>query len=146
MDGEAARALEPPLVTCACERLEKRKPVAGSTVADAVALLVAVRAGSPDQLGAGEQELLVEVVARAGEHARSAGAPLETDVPVAAGKLRTRRAGPVGEVALAEGGAVEHGRRLSRERLVRLEPEQGERVSSGAVHRAETAVIVVLPP
>src|SRR5207248_9875061 len=61
VDGEAARALEPALVAGARERLEEREPVARRAMTDAVALLVAVGAGLPDQLGAGEQELLIEI-------------------------------------------------------------------------------------
>src|SRR5215218_3765197 len=90
VDGEAPRAPEPALVARACERLEEREAVARGAVADAVSLLVAVGAGPPDQLGAGEQQLLVEILAGAGEDAGSAGAPLETDAAVSASELRPR--------------------------------------------------------
>ena len=53
MDGEAARAVEPPLVAGARERLEEREAITRGTVAEAVALLVAVRARTPDELGGG---------------------------------------------------------------------------------------------
>src|SRR5215210_3815530 len=79
VDGEAAGALEPALVAGARERLQEREPVARGAVADAVALLVAVGAGPPDQLRAGEQEFLVEILPGAGEDTRGAGAPLEAD-------------------------------------------------------------------
>jgi hypothetical protein len=52
MHGELPRAPEPALVARACERLEEREAVARGAVAEAVALLVAVGAGSPDQVGA----------------------------------------------------------------------------------------------
>src|SRR5918992_920477 len=77
VDGETSRSLEPALVAGARERLEEREPVARGAVADAVALLVTVGAGAPDQLGAGEHELLVEVLPGAGDDTRRAGAPLE---------------------------------------------------------------------
>ena len=62
------------------------------------------RACPPDELGTGEQELLVEVVARGGDDSRRARAPLELALaapvrepvldasPRARGRLRTRRA------------------------------------------------------
>src|SRR5881296_370975 len=50
VDGEPPRAPEPALVARACERLEEREAVARGAVAEAVALLVAMGAGSPDQL------------------------------------------------------------------------------------------------
>src|SRR5919204_6040870 len=111
MDGEAARAVEPALVAGARERLEERESVARGAVADSVALLVAVRAGLPDQLGARKQQLLVEILPGAGDDPRRAGAPLEIDASVGGGELSTRRARPIGETVLAECGAGEHGRR-----------------------------------
>jgi hypothetical protein len=128
------------------ERLEEREPVTRGAVADAVALLVAVGAGPPDQLGTCEQQFFVEIFPGAGEDTRGSGAPLQTDAAVSASELRTRGARPIGESVLAERGPREHGRRLSSERVVRLEPEQDERITCGAVKRAETAVVVVLPP
>src|SRR6059058_2686445 len=122
MDGEAAFALEPALVAGAGERLEQREAVPRGAVAEAVALFVAVGAGAPDQLGAGEQQFLVEILPGAGDDTRSACAPLETDAAVSASELRTRRAGPVGEAAIAERGAAEHSRRPSGKRVVWLEP------------------------
>jgi hypothetical protein len=59
-------------VAGARERLEEREPVARGAVADAVALFVAVGAGPPDQLGPGEQQLLVEILPGSGEDSRSA--------------------------------------------------------------------------
>jgi hypothetical protein len=50
MHGELPRAPEPALVARACERLEEREAVARGAVAEVVALLVAVAAGSPDQV------------------------------------------------------------------------------------------------
>src|SRR6478672_2433006 len=79
VDGEAARPLEPALVAGARERLEEREAVSRGAVAEAVALLVAVGARTPDELGAGDEEVLAEVVPRTGEDARRAGAPLEGD-------------------------------------------------------------------
>src|SRR5439155_1914013 len=89
VDGEAARALEPAFVAGARERLEEREPVAGGAVANAVALLVAVGAGPPDQLGACEQQLLVEILAGSGEDSRSARAPLETNPAAGDSELST---------------------------------------------------------
>ena len=40
----------------------------------------------------------------------------------------------------------EDGRRLAGKRLVRRKSEQSERVSSGAMKRADAVVVVVLPP
>jgi hypothetical protein len=103
VEGEAAGAFEPALVAGACEGFEECEAVARCAVAEAVAFLVAVGPGVPDELGAAEQEVLVEVVPGAGEDTRSAGAPLKTDQTIArARELRTRRAGPLGEAALAE--------------------------------------------
>jgi hypothetical protein len=59
---------------------------------------------------------------------------------------RTRRAGPVGKAALAERVPGKNGCGLAREGIVRLESEQGECVSGGAVQRAEAAIVVILPP
>src|SRR5215831_14381607 len=58
---EASRPLEPELVAGPLERLQEREPVAGRPVADARALLHPRGARLPDQLGAGDDELLVEV-------------------------------------------------------------------------------------
>src|ERR687895_2488767 len=104
MDGEPPRAPEPALVARACECLEEREAVARGAVADAVALLVAVRAGPPDQLGAGEEQLLVEILPGAGEDTVSAGAPLDTDPTISGPRelLPKRCAGPVGEAVIAE--------------------------------------------
>ena len=79
VDGEPPRAPEPALVARACERLEEREAVARGAVAEAVALLVAVGAGPPDQLGAGEQQVLSKILPGAGEDSRGARAPPETD-------------------------------------------------------------------
>src|SRR5205814_227790 len=96
VDGEAARPLDPALVAGARERLQEREAVARGAVAEAVALLVAVGAGLPDQLRAGEQEVLAEVVPGAGEDARRAGAPLERDPAVSRTHERAaRRSRPV---------------------------------------------------
>src|ERR687895_1457321 len=103
MDGEPPRAPEPALVARACERLEEREAVARGAVAEAMALLVAVGAGSPDQLGAGEQQFLVEILPGAGDDTRRAGAPLETDSTIPSShELRTWFARPVREAAFAE--------------------------------------------
>src|SRR4051812_502116 len=55
VQGEAPRAVGPALVAGARERLEEREAVARGAVAETVALLVAVRAGLPDHLGARDQ-------------------------------------------------------------------------------------------
>jgi putative ABC transport system ATP-binding protein len=134
VDGEAARPLEPALVAGARERLEEREAVTRGAVAEAVALLVAVGARTPDELGAGEQEVLVEILPGAGDDTWRAGAPLETDPTVSwPRELRTRRAGPVGEAVLAERMSRENGRALARDGSVWLETEQSECVSRDAV-------------
>ena len=103
VDGDAARPLEPVLIAGACERLEEGEAVARGAVAEAVALLVVVRARTPDELGAGEQEVLVEVLPGTGDDTRRAGAPLETDPAVSwPRELRPRRAGAEHESVLAE--------------------------------------------
>ena len=76
VDGELAGPLEPAFVAGACERLEEREAVTRSAVAEAVALLVPVRARTPDELGAGEQKVLVEILPSTGDDTRRAGAPL----------------------------------------------------------------------
>src|SRR5437763_14016964 len=96
--SEAAGAYEPALGAGACERFEKCVPVARRAMAEAVALLVAVGACPPDQLGACDEEVLVDVIPGAGKDARSAGAPLETDSAVSGADKRTAGcSGPVGK-------------------------------------------------
>src|SRR5207247_8576729 len=53
---EPACPLEPALVARALERLQERVAVAGRAVADADALLVAVRSRAPGQLGSGQEQ------------------------------------------------------------------------------------------
>src|SRR5438067_12652190 len=79
MDGEAACTLEPALVACARERLQEREAVARGAVTEAVSLLVAVGAGLPRQLGAGEEQVFVQVVGSRSDHSRRAVAPLQPD-------------------------------------------------------------------
>src|SRR5262245_11299443 len=101
---EAAGAVEPALVAGARERLEEREAVARRAVTEPVPLLVAMAAGVPDQLGAGEHEFLVQVVPGAGEDPRSTGAPLEADPAVTrTTQLSARRAGPVRHTTFADG-------------------------------------------
>lgn len=101
MDCEAAGALKPDLVACARKRLEEREAVARSAMAEAVALLVLVCARLPDELGAGEEKILVEIFPGTGEDAWGAGAPLETDPTIARTcELPTRSAGPVASPSL----------------------------------------------
>jgi hypothetical protein len=139
--GEATCALEPALVAGACEGLEERESVAGGAVAKTVALFVAVRTRLPDQFGSRDHQLFIEVVPRAGEDARSAGAPLETDPTVPRPhELPTGRSRPVGEAVVADRMSGENGRGLARECLVRLESEQGEGVAGGTVEGAQAAV------
>src|SRR5690349_2327552 len=138
--GDAARAFEPALVAGAREGLQEPEAVPRGAVAEAVALLVSVCAGLPDQLCSREHKLLVEVVPRAGEDAGGSGAPLQ------ALRLPGRRAGPVGEAVLSGCIAREDSGGLAGKRLVRLDPEQCERVARGAVQRAQAAVVVILPP
>jgi hypothetical protein len=124
VDGETARAFEPELVAGARERVQERETVARRAVAESVAFLVLVGARAPDKLGAGENEVLVEVVPRAADDTRGAGAPLEADPSVArSGELRTRRAGPVREAVLAERMSREDGRALARDGVVELEAD-----------------------
>src|SRR5205085_5324766 len=60
VESKAPGALDPPLVARAGEGFEEREAVARCAVAEAVAFLVAVGAGPPDELRSGEQETLVE--------------------------------------------------------------------------------------
>jgi hypothetical protein len=134
VDGEAARPLEPALVAGARERLEEREAVTRGTVTEAVTLLVPVGTRTPDELGTGEQEVLVEILPGAGDDTWRAGAPLETDPTVSwPRELRTRRAGPVREAVLAERMSRENGRALASDGSVWLETEQSEGVSRDAV-------------
>src|SRR5687768_16476207 len=143
VDGEAASPLEPALVARARERLEQRKPVARGAVTDAVALLVAVGARPPDQLGSGEKQIFIEVLPGPGEDTGSAGTPLETDPTISRPhELRPRCAGPIGQAVLAEHVPCQHGRRLGGNRIICVEPEQDERVACSAGGRAEAAVVV----
>ena len=88
----------------------------------------------PDELGAGEQEVLVEILPGTGDDTRRAGAPLETDPVVSwPRELRAWRAGLVGEAVLAERMSRENGRALARDGIVQLEAEQSECVSRDAV-------------
>jgi hypothetical protein len=147
VDGEAACTLEPAFVAGTCERLEEGDAVPRGAVAESVALLVAVGAGLPDELGGGEQEIRVEILPGAGDDTGRAGAQLETDPTVSwPCELRTRHAGPVREAVLAERVSRQNLGALTRDGIVRLETEQSERVSRDAVERAEAAVVVVLPP
>src|SRR6185437_13884194 len=144
---EATGAFEPELVAGPGERLQEREAVARRAVAETVALLVPVGARAPDELGAGEHEVLVEIVPSAGDDTRRAGAPLKDDPAVSwARELRARRAGPVGEAVLAERMSRENGRALARDGVVGLEAEQSECVSRHAVERAQATVVVVLSP
>ena len=76
MDGEAAGAFEPALVAGAGERLQEGEAVARCAVAEPVALLILVGACAPDELGAGEHEVLVQVVPGTCHDSRSARAEL----------------------------------------------------------------------
>src|SRR5206468_4219891 len=82
VNREAPRPLEPELVASALERLQERVPVPGGAVADTRTLLEAGRPGSPDELGTGQQELLVEVLRGPVDDARRSGAPLDADLAV----------------------------------------------------------------
>src|SRR5204862_8122600 len=79
VDGEAAAPLEPELVAGALEGLQERISVPGSAVAETRAFLLAVRARVPGQLGTCDQELLVEVRRRGGDHPGRTVAPLQAD-------------------------------------------------------------------
>src|SRR2546423_4008559 len=105
--GEGARAIEPQLVLRSLECGEQPEAVARRAVTDSVAFLRSGRPCSPDELGAGEQELLVEVVARGGDDARRARAPLELALTA-----------PVGEPVLMRRGAREGGCGVGAQRLV----------------------------
>src|SRR5262249_20445035 len=129
------------------ERLQEREAVARGAVAEAVAFLVPVGAGAPDELGASEHKVLVEVVRGAGDDTGRARAELKTDPTVARPlELGARRAGPVGEPVLAERMSRENGRALVGDGIVGLVAEQSECVSGHPVERAEAAIVVVLPP
>src|SRR5205085_10937837 len=101
----------------------------------------------PDELGPGEQEVLIEVVPRAGEDTGGTGAPLETDSTISRAHERTAGSSrPVGQAVRTHRVPGENRCGLAREAIVRLEAEQGKRVSGCAVQRAQAAVVVVLPP
>src|SRR3954471_19892965 len=59
VDRETTRALEPHLVLRSLERREQREAAARGAVTDPVAFVGTGRPCSPDELSAGEQELLV---------------------------------------------------------------------------------------
>ena len=85
---------------------------------------------SPDELGAGEQQLLVEVVARGGDDSRRARAPLE--LPLAA---------PVREPVLTRRRARERGGGVGAQRLVArvVDLEQRPHVAGEPVDGADAA-------
>ena len=77
------------------------------------------------ELGAGEYEVLVEILPGAGDDTRRPRAPLETDPTVSwPGELRPRRARPVREAFLAERMPLENSRALVCDGSVGLETEQ----------------------
>src|SRR5581483_2716590 len=122
VDCEPARALKPELILRACECLEEREAVAGGSVTEAVALLVAMRAGSPDQIGRRQQQPLIEVVPRPRDDPRSAGAPLEANPTVPRPRERpTGCSWPIGEAAVADCMSGKHGRGLASKCFVGLE-------------------------
>src|SRR3954447_8024566 len=107
VDRETTRALEPHLVLRSLERREQREAAARGAVTDPVAFVGTGRPCSPDELSAGEQELLVEVVARGGDDPRCARAPLELAV-----------AAPVGQPVLTRRGSRERGGGFGTQQLV----------------------------
>jgi hypothetical protein len=103
VDSEAPGSIEPHLVAGAGERLEQREAVASGAVAEAVTLLVAMGSRVPDELGAGEDELFVEILPGAGEDSGRSRAPLEADPAVSCPReLAACRSRPVGEPVLAD--------------------------------------------
>src|SRR4051794_12500125 len=80
---ERARPREPELVLRALESLQQAVPVARGAVAEAGALFVRLeRPGVPDEAGAPEKQVLVEVGRRRGEDAGRAVAPLQPHLRV----------------------------------------------------------------
>src|SRR5581483_10830367 len=147
VDGEAPGPVEPAPVLCTLEGLEEGIAVPGGAMADRRALLPAVRAGPPDELGRGEQELLVEVVGSRADDARRAAAPLEPDLAVGTGEVRPLEVGPVREARLDEGGAREDRGGVALERptplVVQRRPERLD-VPDEPVRRPEAAELVAV--
>ena len=146
MHGEPSRPVEPDLLSGARERGQERVAVAGRAVADARALVERLRARTPGELGAGEQELLVEVGSRGGHDPGCSGAPLDTDLAVVGNERAPLPGGPVREPVLDHGGSREQGARLTLELLAPLACEQvaasQERrdVAHDAVRRVQAAM------
>jgi hypothetical protein len=118
--------------------------VARGAVADRRALLQAGRAGAPPELGAGEQQLLVEVAGSRDDHPRRADAPLHADLPVAGAERLAYGIRPVREPALDHRLARDDLRSLPFEDAapvaVEEHPaEEGARVADDAVRRCQAA-------
>src|SRR5215831_13320195 len=132
VDGEASRPLEPELVAGPLERLQECVPVASGPVADARAFLHPQRACLPDQFGAGDDELLVEV-GSGGREDPGRTAPLELERVAA----RAHAPGPVREPVLAHDEPCENLRRLTLELLASRMGPECEDVADEAVHGGE---------
>src|SRR5512133_1695461 len=145
MDGEASRALEPTLVIRTREGLQKREAVAGRAVAEAVTLLVAVGARLPRELGAREEQILVQVVHGCGDDSRGAVAPLQPDHGVVPLESPARERRPSREPSFDDRFASENALRITPQRRSRL-PDLRERVdiADQTVHRAEKAVCLAV--
>src|SRR3954453_18579837 len=140
MDGEAAGPLEPALVAGALEDLQEGEPVAGRAVAGTRALPGRVGPRLPRELGACEQQLLVEIRRSGGDDPRRAVTPLQPN-PAPAGRRRcpSRGGRPVDQPVLDHGFAREHLGGLAPQRFAPLALGLQERVhvADGAVGRAE---------
>src|SRR6185503_5598031 len=101
MHGEGARPLEPARVARAAVQLEERVAVARRAVAEARAL--GERAGGPDRLAGGDEQL-VEIVA--GQVAEADHEPRRAVADLQEQRGRTvALGGPVRHAVLADGGA-----------------------------------------
>src|SRR5436190_6695037 len=128
MDGEPACALEPSFAACTGEGLQEREAVARGAVTEAVPLLVAVGAGPPRQLGAGEEQVLVQVIGSRSDHSRGAVAPLEPDDAVIALEAVPRDGRPGRESLFDNRLARENGRGVAPKRLAPLTADLQERM------------------
>ena len=126
--GEAPSTLEPALVAGPGEGLQERVAVSRRAVAEAGALLGAVRSSPPRQLGPCEQQVLVEVLRSRRHHSGSAVAPLQPDLAVARLEAPGRQRGPGRQSVYEDRLAGQDRRRLAPEVLVPLVVHLQERV------------------
>ena len=116
-------------------------------MADTRALLEAGRSCVPGQLGAGEEEVFIQVIRRGDDDAGPACAPLKTDLAVGAWKLGPVARRPVREAVLEHRRARKHCGSFARHvsaAFVVEEREQRPDVSDQSVRRRQSAELLAV--